>query len=66
MCKTPKMPPVKEPIRYAAMKTPNRYDANGAGKRMSDSVRGAQSTILTSPTGTMQPADTAVKTLLGS
>lgn len=66
MCKTPDMPDVVEPTRYAAMKTPNRSLTQGAGQRMSDSVRGAQSTILTSPTGAMQEAETSKKTLLGS
>lgn len=66
VCKTPKMPAVKEPTRYAAMKTPNRGQTVGAGQRMSDSVRGAQSTILTSPLGAMDEAETAKKTLLGA
>lgn len=60
------MPAVKEPTRYAAMKTPNRGQAAGSGQRISDSIRGAQSTILTSPLGTMDEAETAKKTLLGS
>lgn len=67
MCSTPKMPPPPvAPPRYAAQKTPDRTSAKSAGERMSDSVRAAQSTILTSPSGTMQSADTSKKTLLGA
>lgn len=59
------MPAVVEPTRYAAMKSPNSSQTQDAGKRMSDSVRG-QSTILTSPVGTTDTAQTAKKTLLGA
>ena len=65
MCKTPNMPAVVEPTRYAAMKAPNRAASGGAGQRMSDSVKGAQSTILTQP-GAMDVTETGKKTLLGA
>ena len=64
MCSTPNIPPPQAPTQYAAMKTPTRADAAGAGERMAQQLR-APSTILTSPLGVTQGADTGKKTLLG-
>lgn len=66
MCKSPDIPAPVMPTQYAAAKAPSRATARTAGDRMSDSVRGAQSTILTTPLGVTQGADTGKKTLLGA
>lgn len=69
MCMTPKMPPmppVVAPIRYAAEKAPNKAAMDSAGDRMSASVKGAQSTILTSPLGVQTNGQTQMNTLLGA
>jgi hypothetical protein len=66
MCSAPKIPPPVMPTQYAAMKAPNRAAVQGAGDRMSDTIRSASPTILTSPMGVTQSAQTASKTLLGA
>lgn len=65
MCRTPDIPPPVEPTRYAAQKAPTRADTQQAGERMTQQLR-APSTVLTSPMGVTQGAETGKKTLLGA
>lgn len=65
MCKTPSIPAPVAPTQYAAAKTPDRAKKQQAGERMAQQMR-APSTILTSPMGVTQGAETGKKTLLGA
>ncbi len=57
----PQLPPER-----AAMRLPDNGDAtSAAGRRVTDRMRGATDTILTSGQGVMAPAQTQGKTLLG-
>lgn len=66
MCSTPKTQAPTAPTQYAAARSPNRADTEGAGQRMSDRLRSGTQTILTGPMGVTQGADTGKKTLLGA
>ncbi len=68
MClfKGPDMETPQMPVQYAAQKTPTRQDAQGAGNRMRDRLRGATSTLLTGPGGTGAVDTAGKKTLLGA
>ncbi len=66
MCimKTPDMPEVKEPTRYAQQRTPNRGDTGTARDRAEQRRKRATGTILTQNVGAVD--STNKKTLLGS
>ena len=64
MCKTPSIPAPVAPTQYAAQKAPTKADTQQAGERMAQQMR-APSTILTTPMGVTQGAETGKKTLLG-
>lgn len=64
MCKTPKMPKVVAPPRYAAQKAPQKQ-VQDAGGRMNQQVMAAQPTILTQPLDQQEEGQKQKKTLLG-
>ena len=66
MCSTPKAPPPPElPPERAAMRAPDQAAISGAGRRTTDRMRSATSTILTSGQGVTMAGETQGKTLLG-
>ncbi|MCC6863265.1 MAG: hypothetical protein IT544_00450 [Rhodobacteraceae bacterium] len=61
---TPQSAPQLPPDR-AAMRSPDGRSVSTAGRRITDRMRAASSTILTSNNGVLQSGQTQGKTLLG-
>lgn len=66
MCSMPKIPPPVMPPERAAMRAPDRAGARAnTTARVTDQMRGATSTILTSGSGVTSTGQSGTKTLLG-